>query len=56
MAFDNESIEHDNEREKFLKEKGFVCIGRCRWKTFKSFNDEQKRNYILELVTKIREL
>ena len=45
-----------NEREEFLKEKGFFCIGRCRWKTFKSFNDEEKRNYILELVAKIREL
>lgn len=54
--FTNESIEHDNEREEFLKEKGFFCIGRCRWKTFKSFNDEEKRNYILELVAKIREL
>ncbi len=54
--FTNESIEHDNEREKFLKEKGFFCIERCRWKTFKSLNDEEKRNYILELVTKIREL
>lgn len=54
--FTNESIEHDKERDVFLKEKGFVCIGRCRWKTFKSLEYEQKRNYILELVTKIQKL
>ena len=54
--FTNESIEHDNERDEFLKEKGFVCIGRCRWKTFKSLEYEQKRNYILDLVSKIKNL
>lgn len=43
-------------KQEFIRQKIFVCIGRCRWKTFKSLEYEQKRKYILELVTKIQKL
>ena len=51
--FTNESIEHDKERDEFLNEKGYICIGRCRWKIFNKLPFEEKRKFILDLLTKL---
>ena len=53
--FTDEAIKHDDERERFLLEHGYKCIGRCRWKDFKQLSFEQKENYINGLVAQLAE-
>lgn len=53
--FTDEAIKHDTERERFLLEHGYKCIGRCRWKDFKQLSFEQKEEYINGLVAQLAE-
>ena len=44
--YTTEGIEHDIERDQFLKEHGYICIGRCRWSDFVKFSKDDKKKYI----------
>lgn len=54
--FTDEAIKHDDERERFLFEHGYKCIGRCRWKDYNKLSFEEKENYINGLVTQLAEV
>lgn len=53
--YTEDAIEHDEERESFLLEHGYICVGRCRWKEFKKLDFEQKETYINGLVAQLAE-
>lgn len=51
--FTKQGIEHDKEREKFLAERGYICVGRCRWSSFKKLTEGDKQKYIQEIICKL---
>lgn len=53
--YTEDAIKHDEERESFLLEHGYICVGRCRWKEFKKLDFKQKETYINGLVAQLAE-
>lgn len=53
--YTEDAVKHDEERESFLSEHGYICIGRCRWKEFKKLDFKQKETYINGLVAQLAE-
>lgn len=53
--YTDKAIAHDKEREEFLLEHGYKCIGRCRWSQFKKLTAEAKTDYINGLVAQLAE-
>lgn len=46
-------IIHDQLRDEFLKEHGFILIDRCRWKCFCKLSNDMKKEYIDGIIKKI---
>lgn len=53
--YKEEAISHDKERDEFLSENGFICLGRCRWKLFRKLSFEDKKKYINGLIAQLAE-
>ena len=53
--YTEKGLEHDKIREKFLLENGYICIGRCRWRSFIKLEKEDKEKYIHGLVAQLAE-
>lgn len=51
--FTPEGLLHDKERDEYLTENGYVCVGRCRWKDFKLLSLDEKTKYIEGIVKQI---
>jgi len=44
---------HDEERTNFLKEQGWILIGRCNWSEYQCLSKENKQCYIKEILNKL---
>lgn len=53
--FTEDAKKHDAERDDFLAEHGYICLGRCRWSQFKQLSKEEKEHYINGLVAQLAE-
>lgn len=45
---------HDEKRTNFLKEHGWMLIGRCNWSEYQSLSEKSKQQYIEKILNTVR--
>lgn len=53
--YSEEGKKHDEERAKFLQDKGWLLICRCRWSDFQKLSGDEKYSYIQDIEMQIKQ-